>query len=315
MSERGTLVNPKLKTYLGYALPYIGLILVLAVFGIATNGSSLSATNLSLIMGQLFTVILSATGVVFVMSMGSLDFSQGSVLGVCCYVAALLSKVSIPLAFAAAVACGALFGLINGILVAKLKVKSFVATICIMFMLRGLLQFLCQVHKPGVAAKILTMDVFSVKLIITVVLLIAAFILYDFTRYGRYVRMIGSGETAVAFSGVRVDRIKILTFVLAGVMAGVAGIFLLLRTGGIIATSGNLVETDVMIGLVLGGLPVTGGMKSRFSSVVIGALLLMVLGNGLVLIGADVVIQQLFKGLVFLIIIIVTMDRNAEVVK
>lgn len=308
-------MNSKIKSHISHALPYIGLVLVLLIFGIATKGKSLSSANLSLIMGQLFTIILSAIGVFFVMTMGSLDFSQGSVIGICCYVAAWLSKVSIPFAFFCAILCGALFGLANGILVAKFKVKSFVATICIMFMFRGLLQFLCQAYKPEATARILTMDNFVVKLIITIVLLAGGFVLYNYTPYGRHIRMMGSGEMAVAYSGVKINKVKILTFVFAGTMAGIAGVFLLLRTGGIIATSGNLVETDVMISLVLGGLPVTGGMKSRFSSVVIGAMLLMVLGNGLVLVGVGVVIQQLFKGIVFLIIIIVAMDRNAEVVK
>ena len=127
--------------------------------------------------------------------------------------------------------------------------------------------------------------------------------------------MIGSGETAAEYSGIRVSAVKITSFVIAGGLAGVAGIFSLLRTGGVIATSGNLLETDVMISLVLGGLPVTGGMKSRFSAVIIGALLLTVLENGLVQLGASVVVQQFIKGIVFLIVIIVTVDRKAEIVK
>ena len=200
-------------------------------------------------------------------------------------------------------------------MVAKLKVKSFVATICIMFMLRGLLQYLCQGFSPKASAEILKMDIIGTKLAVAFLILMAAYIVYTYTPFGRYVRMIGSGEIAVKYSGVNVNAIKIVSFVIAGTLAGVAGIFSLLRTGGVIATSGNLLETDVMISLVLGGLPITGGMKSRFSAVVIGALLLTVLANGLVQIGASVVLQQMIKGIVFLAVISVTMDRNADLVK
>ncbi len=308
-------INLKNKKNIGVVLPYVGLILVVVFFAIATKGQSLSITNIQLIVGQLFTSLLCATGVIFVMSMGSLDFSVGSTMGICCFVATLLSTVNIPLAFLMSIICGMLVGFLNGVLVAKARVKSFVVTICIMFALRGLMQFLCQNYLPSVSYKILLMNNTLVKSLVTLAIIVVAGIVYTYTPFGRYIRVLGSGEIALRYSGVREKNIKIAAFIISGGMAGIAGIFSLLRTGSVIATTGNLMETDIMIALVLGGLPVTGGMKSRFSAAIIGTLLITVLGNGLVQLGAGTVVQQLIKGIVFLAVIIVTINRDEEVIK
>ena len=295
-------------------IPYLGLIVVIVFFAVITGGKTLQWNNLSLIIGQLFTTVISAAGVVFVMSMGSLDFSQGSVLAVCCYAAAKLSGINVWVSIAGALAAGALLGCLNGILVAKLKVQSFVATICTMFVLRGLIRYLTSKHSPSVSIEILHLNVFSAKLVIAVIVIAAGYILYRYTGFGKGARMIGAGETAVEYSGIQVERMKILIFTFAGLMAGIASVFSLTRTGSVISTTGNLLETDVMIALVLGGLPVTGGARSKYSAVLTGALLLTCLDNGLVQMGAGTVIQQLVKGIFFLLAIVITVDRKSAAV-
>lgn len=295
-------------------IPYLGLILVVVFFAIITGGKTLQWNNISLIIGQLFTTVISAAGVVFVMSMGSLDFSQGSVLAVCCYAAAKLSAISVWAGILGAIVCGAALGLFNGFLVARMKIQSFVATICTMFVLRGLIRYLTAKHSITVSMDMLHLNAFSIKLPLCLFILAAGFFLYRFTGLGRNARMIGAGETAVEYSGVPVKRTKILIFMLAGIMAGIAAVFSLTRTGSVISTTGNLLETDVMIALVLGGLPVTGGAKSKYAPVLTGALLLTCLDNGLVQMQAGTVMQQLVKGIFFLAAIIVTMDRKAAVV-
>lgn len=296
------------------SIPYLGLLFVVALFALLTGGNTLQLNNLRLIAEQSLTILISASGVIFVMAMGSLDFSQGSLLAISCYVAAWLSNISFVLAAAGAVAVGAAIGSLNGFLNARLKVQSFIATICTMFIFRGLAAFLTTNTAPKIPFSIYSLDRFSGKITVVAVLLIAGFVVFRCTKFGRYVRMIGAGEVAAEYSGVRVPRVKIAAYTVAGAMAGVAGVFSLIRTGSVTATTGNLLETDVMIALVLGGLSVAGGAKSRFSAVLIGSILLAFLGNGLVQIGAEPIIQQLVKGIVFLITIIVTTDRKAATV-
>ena len=117
----------------------------------------------------------------------------------------------------------------------------------------------------------------------------------------------GSGETAARFSGVRTDRVKFFTFVAAGALTGLAAFVNVIKVGSITATAGNQLETQILISLVLGGLPITGGAKVRFSNIIVGT----VLNNGLVMLGFESATQQLIKGIVFLIFVALTIDRKA----
>ncbi len=295
-----------------HTIPYLGPVIVVVFFAVVTRGRILEWNNLGLIIGQLFTTVISAVGVVFVMSMGSLDFSQGSILAVCCYVAAKLSGVHVLAGIAGAVLTGAVLGGLNGVLVARLKVQSFVATICTMFVLRGLVRYLTSKYSVSASLAMLHLNLFSVKAAVAFVIIAGGYILYQYTGFGKSARMIGAGETAAEYSGIHVKNMKILIFIFAGTMAGIASVFSLLRTGSVISTTGNLLETDVMIALVLGGLPITGGAKSKYSPVITGVLILAFLDNGLIQMGASTVIQQLVKGIFFLLTIIVTIDRKSE---
>ena len=295
-------------------VPYLGLGLVIALSTILTNGNTLQPHNLRLVLEQSMIILISATGVVFVMSMGSLDFSQGSILGFSSYVAAHLFGYGLAVAILGAILVGAAIGAFNGLLHAKLKVRSFIATICTMFIFRGLTAFLTTNYGPNIPFRIFEIDNFQVRIAVVFFILIAGYVIFRYTKFGRQVRMIGAGEIAANYSGVQVAQVKAAAFIFAGAMAGIGGIFSLIRTGSVTPATGTLLETDVMIALVLGGLPIVGGAKARFSAVFIGALLLAFLGNGLVQIGADPVTQQLVRGLVFLVTIIVTTDRKNTIV-
>ena len=295
-------------------IPILGLIIVIALFAIITGGKTLKPTNLEQIVNQSFTVMLSCAGVAFVMSMGSLDFSQGSILAIASYCAGWAAGVNIWLGLLVGIIVGFIIGSLNGWIYSKFKIPSFIVTICTMLIFRAIEIVLAADYPPAVPNKIFDYDNFIFKSSIVVILLIAGFILFYYTKFGRQVKAIGAGEIAAMFSGVKVNRIKILAFALAGAMAGVAGFFTLARTGLVSSSTGTLHETNVMIALVLGGLPVSGGAKSRYTAVIIGALLISVLVNGLVQIGVDTVMQQLIKGIIFLVVIIITTDRKADMV-
>jgi ribose transport system permease protein len=295
-------------------IPFLGLIVVIGLFAILTGGGTLTGTNIKQVVNQSFTVMIACAGVVFVMSMGSLDFSQGAILAIASYCAGWVAGTNILLGLVASIAVGFAIGCLNGWLNAKFKIPSFIATICTMLIFRSIEIVLAAEYPPRVPNKIFDYDSFELKLIVVVALLIIGFIMFEYTRFGKQTRAIGAGEIAAAYSGVKVNRIKILAFAMAGVMAGIAAFFTLARTGLVTSSTGNLQETNVMIALVLGGLPVSGGAKSRFSSVVVGALLISFLLNGLVQIGVDPVTQQLIKGIIFLIVIIITTDRRSDLV-
>ena len=292
-------------------LPLVGLVVILVVMNILTKGSILKPKRIRLLMSQVYYPMIVATGVFFVMTLGSIDFTEGSTLGVASIVVSVLSFYSIPLAILGGILTGAAIGAINGFFHVKFKLQSFIVTICTMYLFRGVCAYLTTETAVPASAAIKALDSNELKIGITVAVLLVAYFLFRFTRVGNDVKAVGAGETAARFSGVRTDRVKFLTFVAAGALTGLAAFVNVIKVGSITATAGNQLETQILISLVLGGLPITGGAKVRFSNIIVGTLMYTVLNNGLVMIGLESAMQQLIKGIVFLVFVALTIDRKA----
>ena len=292
-------------------LPFIGLVVILFVMYYLTDGRIMQPKRLRLLLSQVYYPMIVATGVFFVMTLGSIDFTEGSTLGVASIVVSVLSFYSIPLAILGGILTGAAIGAVNGFFHVKFKLQSFIVTICTMYLFRGVCAYLTTETAIPASAAIKSLDSDNLKIGVTVAVLVVAFFLFKFTRIGNDVKAIGSGETAARFSGVRTDRVKFLVFVTAGALTGLAAFVNVIKVGSITSTAGNQLETQILISLVLGGLPITGGAKVRFSNIIVGTLMYTVLNNGLVMLGFESATQQLIKGIVFLVFVALTIDRKA----
>ena len=292
-------------------LPFIGLIVILVAMNYLTNGKIMQPKRLRLLLSQVYYPMIVATGVFFVMTLGSIDFTEGSTLGVASIVVSILSFYSIPLAIIGGILTGAAIGAVNGFFHVKFKLQSFIVTICTMYLFRGVCAYLTTETAIPASQAIKNLDNDNLKIAITIIVLVIAFFIFRFTRVGNDVKAVGSGETAARFSGVRTDRVKFLAFVFAGALTGLAAFVNVIKVGSITSTAGNQLETQILISLVLGGLPITGGAKVRFSNIVVGTLMYTVLNNGLVMLGFESATQQLIKGIVFLIFVALTIDRKA----
>ena len=295
----------KLRTFLSSdtfkgMLPFIGLVVIVVAMNILTDGKILTPKRLRLLMSQVYYPMIVATGVFFVMTLGSIDFTEGSTLGLASIVISKLSFISIPLAILGGILTGAFIGAINGFFHVKFKLQSFILTICTMYLFRGVCAYLTTETAVPASAAIKALDQNWLKISITVAVLLVAWFLFRFTRIGNDVKAVGSGETAARFSGVRTDRVKFLVFVAAGALTGLAAFVNVVKVGSITSTAGNQLETQILISLVLGGLPITGGAKVRFSNIIVGTLMYTVLNNGLVMLGYESQTQQLIKGIIFL---------------
>jgi len=304
--------NPHVKAF----FPLLGLIVIIVAFALMTDGKIVSQRSIRLILSQVYPLMIASTGVFMVMTLGSLDFSQGSILGLSSIVVSTLSFYSIPLAIIGGIVTGAAIGLFNGFFHVKFRIASFIVTICTMYLFRGLCAFLTTNAPVAATPSITSLNENWIKLLITGVVLLVSFTLFQFTRVGVDLKAIGAGEQAAKFSGVRTDRVKLMTFVAAGAITGVAAFVNVIKVGSITATAGNQFETQILIALVLGGLPISGGAKVRFSNIIIGTLISLILSNGLVMLGLDTAMQQLIKGLIFLAVVALTIDRKAlQVIK
>ncbi len=307
--KKGGFPTSKVRTF----LPIIALIAVALVFNILSGGKLLAPANIKLLLSQVYVTMIAATGVFFIMTMGGLDFSQGSILGVSSLVFCFLSKYSILLAIIGGIVAGACIGAFNGYFYVKRKVKSFVVTICTMFLFRGVIEF-ATTNAPIQADIVRTVSLNNdgLKMTVTLVILITAYFFFRYTKFGKYLKAIGAGEKAAAFSGIATDKMKFWVYVLSGAITGLAAFISAIKVGSVTANSGSRLETQIMIALVLGGMPISGGAKVKFENVVVGSVLYIILNAGLVTLGLDPAMQQLIEGIIFLIVVAITSDRSAS---
>ena len=139
-SKEDSLKKQQRANLIRTTLPVIGLVAVAVIFNILTKGGMWSSRNL--ILNQVYVILISATGVFFIMTMGGLDFSQGSIMGIASIVVCVLSKTNIFLAVIGGIAAGAAIGAFNGFFYVNRKIKSFIVTICTMFLFRGIIKYL-----------------------------------------------------------------------------------------------------------------------------------------------------------------------------
>lgn len=291
------------------ALPIVGLIVVFLVFNILTHGGLWASRGL--VLNQVYVTMISATGVFFIMTMGGLDFSQGSILGIASIAVCLLSNVNIFLALIGGVIAGAVIGAINGFFYVNRKIKSFIVTICTMFLFRGFIKYMASNSPVAANMVVYDYDTPAVKLGLTLAVLIIGFVVFRFTKFGVHLKAIGAGEKAAMFAGIRTDKMKFWIYVLAGAITGLAAFVNIAKNGSATANVGNQLETQILIALVLGGMPISGGAKVRFENVVVGALLYTVLNNGLTMMGLTTQTMQLIQGVIFLIFVAVFADRES----
>ena len=159
-------------------LPLVGLVVILVVMNILTEGSILKPKRIRLLMSQVYYPMIVATGVFFIMTLGSIDFTEGSTLGVASIVVSMLSFYSIPLAILGGILTGAAIGAINGFFHVKFKLQSFIVTICTMYLFRGVCAYLTTETAVPASAAIKALDSNELKIGITVAVLLVAFFFF-----------------------------------------------------------------------------------------------------------------------------------------
>ena len=301
----------KLKSQIRSLGPILGFIGIILLFSILTQGRILQPKNLGLMLSQVFVLMIAATGVFFVMTVGGLDFSQGSILGLASIIFCWVSQHSIPLAIVASVAAGAAMGAFNGFFHVKFKIASFIVTMCSQYFFRGLCKYITTKGPVPASIEVLALDQTWFKMTLMIIVLVIAFLVWHFTRVGFDLRAIGAGETAARFSGCRPDLTKFLVYVSAGAITGFASFINVVRVGAITGTAGRQLETQILIALVLGGMPISGGAKSRFTNIIFGTLTYCVLEKSLPMVFPVSATQQLVKGIIFLVIVALTIDHES----
>jgi ribose transport system permease protein len=300
----------------------VAVVILAAIFALMTSGNFLSVTNMQSIGRNSAGLILLAIGLAFVLGAGHIDLSVGATLVLSSVVAAKTTaavaaagdiSLAIALGGLAALVTGTVMGLLNGLLVTKLKINSFVVTLGTMGIGIGAAQVVTNgANVTGLPAQLQgqfgmgTWFGIPLPLLLSLVVgIVAAVILWQ-TVFGRHTLAVGSAENGARRAGVRVQTTTVGVFVLAGVLSGLAG-FLDISRFGTTAISGH--ETTMLQALsavIIGGTSLFGGRASVLGAI-IATFITTVLTSGFVMIGVSSFYQRIAVGVV--LIIAVWVDR------
>ncbi len=294
-----------------------GSVLVLLIFVAAlilTTSDFLTLTNLDNLVRQVTVFAILSVGELFVILTGGIDLSVGSILGLSGGVTALMltSGASIPVAILVGLGVGLAVGVINGLLVTRLMLPPFIATLGMLGVARGLVLLLTGAKTIAplpeafdAIANGFILGLPSLFWILIIVTIIAAFVLGR-TVFGRYVYAVGSNAESSRLSGVPVNFVLLGVYAISGLLAGFAGILTASRLGAGIPTAGTGYELQAIAGAVIGGASLSGA-KGRPIGAVLGAVIMALLANGGNLLGIDPFYLQIAIGL--LIIFAVYLDH------
>lgn len=265
----------------------LALVVLVLIFSLL-NSNFIDRYNIVSMAQSLAPYAILALGVTFVIATGGIDLSIGTVCIACAVVAGKLYMNGMPLALTIPVMIliGAFFGLVNGILVAKLKIPAFIATLGTMMFSRGLSAIIVAIPNIFFPSGTWFNAVFSNAngfptglLWVLGFTLICMYLMYK-NKIGRYILSIGSNEEATRLSGIDTDKYKIIAYVIAGLMAGIAAIFWAASFTTVAAATGNGMELDAIAGVYIGGTSAAGGVASVAGSL-LGSMMLVVIRSGL----------------------------------
>ncbi len=302
----------------------LGVLIILYVFFcIFGNGFFSKATAVN-ILDSTYYVAFMAFGITFVIISGGIDLSIGTNMMCSALIGGYLYKNGLPMwvCLIAVVLIATLFGFINGILIARLKLPPFIATLGVMMMTQGLGSIITKVETqryPNSSAadgwyKTLffkTANGFPTGLIYMAIFFVIALFLLNKTRLGRYTYAIGSNEEAVRLSGVNVVNWKTLIYTICGAFCGLAAIVYAASYTSIIPGTGNGLEMKAIAAVIIGGTSMAGGIGTM-SGTLIGALLMSVLNQGLMSMNLQGHFQTFFTGLVVILAVLLDNYRNRK---
>jgi ribose transport system permease protein len=294
--------------------PLIGLVLVTAFFAITTKGALLGATNLQSLLNQFIVTAIIALGAVFVFGSGNFDMSMGSLIALCAVLGGMVAIAtgSLVLAFLAIMGASLVFGVLKGLFAAFVEVPLFIVTLVLSFVIgAGLLVimgnettiFLTSAQPPIPAFTESQMTLTNLVTLGGFFLLCV--VLFNYTGLGREVRILGGNPVTARQSGLDIRKVKMMAFLVGAIGVGLAAFLLLVRTRTVGYMTAVSTGTDVLVALVLGGMPLSGGPRSRISAGLIGAVTITVLNSGLTIMGLGLATIQISRAVIFLAVVYV----------
>ena len=308
-----------IKKFLMKYVMYLFLILMCIVLTVASD-KFLTVTNLMTIIKQISIQSIVAIGMTMIIISGNIDLSVGSLVALCSVSGAMIMNKGLPMiaAVIASVIIGALVGFITGGVTAKLKLHSFLVTLSLMTALRGLAQTMTNGRPvaglPSAFGKIASASIGPVPLLVIYMIVLYAIFMYvmKYTAFGRSIYAVGSNQESARLSGINIEMVKTMVFVISGALCGIAGVLLTAQVRSGDPTCANAWEMDTIAGAIIGGTDMNGG-EGKLGGTIIGLLFVGILANGMVLLGVSAYMQSVIKGLViFMAVIINSIQKRSQ---
>ena len=305
----------------GILTQLISLSLITTIFLIGTQGKSISWANIQVILSLAAIPTILAIGVHLTIVLGGIDLSLQGTVALCAVGTGLLMKNKyssydvglwiIPIS----IAIGAISGFVTGLLHTKLRIPSFITTLGMSFVLYGLAVFINKSQIISIKDDRIQLFIndkpFGIANIVLIALLVTVVIqfLQDRTPIGRHLYAVGGDEALSKQLGVNVDRVKIFAFTVAGALYGFGALMLVTRMGTATSRAGLNLLFPTITAVVVGGVALTGGVGGA-KNAFLGALILAILNNGMVLMAVNPYAQTAVNGVVLITAVALTLDRK-----
>lgn len=291
------------------------------------NGKNLflDTTNLANIIRSVSENGIIAVGMTLVILIGGIDLSVGAILGLTATMSAGLlmnQNFGVLETFATVLLLGALIGFVNGIVITKLAVQSFIVTLAMMSVVRGVARYSSggigipisygeEPHLAPTAFGWLSERIYGIPVPAVCFLVISSLFMFllKYTRFGRYVYAIGGNETAAHLSGIKVNRVKIIIFMISGLLTAVAGLIHASQLSQGSPNDGIGYELNAIAAVAIGGTSLAGGIGT-IAGTVVGALILGVLDNMLGLLNVNNNLQLVVKGIIIIAAVILQRKKK-----
>jgi len=296
------------------------VLIIICVLLAITAPRFLKVSNITNVARQMAVIAIISVGMTYVIVTGGIDLSVGSTVAFTGCITALLlvNRYSIIFCILIGMILGTLVGLVNGLLIVYVKLAPFIATLGTMGIARGLVLALTRGYPIQPFPKEFEMigrgylGILPIPVLIMIVIIVLGHILLSKTKIGRYIYYIGSNETAARLSGLNVNGTLMFVYTVAGFLSGLASVVLISRLTSAQSNMGSGYELDAIAAVVIGGTSLSGG-EGTILGTLIGAALMGIIKNALILLGVNVYWQSVVIGLVIVFAVSVDAFRKNEI--
>lgn len=308
----------KLKNNLSSFALVLGLVILIAVFLLIGIGKDINiAYGLKAVVNQSVVVAVIATGAVFIYTLGSFDISLGASTAVSALLGGFvyLRTESLGLMFLTCIGVAVLIGLVDSLLASVFNLPVFVTTIAMLSVLNALVLLLIGINHtgseiavPSVAVKAL--DTVWLKLLVLGLYFTICLFLFNYTPIGRKEKILGGNAQCAKLTGISSKKYSIIAFLISGLGIGLGAFLIITYSPTLTRNTASSIGMDVIIAIVFGGMPVSGGAKSKIYAAIIGAFSMTFLSQIMTLLNLNSGIGQMVKAVIFLLVVYIAAGKS-----